>query len=127
VHCIKLSADGFVYVCDRTSNRIQVFTKDGKFVKELFLSKQTLGNGSTWTVNLSNDREQRYLLVGDGRNNKIWILNRDNGAVAGSFGHNGRNAGQFHWVHQVVLDSEGNLYTGEVDTGKRIQKFVLQR
>jgi hypothetical protein len=41
-------------------------------------------------------------------------------------GHSGRNAGQFHWVHQIVSDSQGNLYTGEVDTGKRIQKFVLQ-
>jgi len=67
------------------------------------------------------------LLVGDGRDNVIWILNRDNGEVVGSFGRNGRNAGQFHWVHQVVMDSEGNLYTGEVDTGKRIQKFILQK
>ena len=67
------------------------------------------------------------MLVGDGRNNVIWILNRSDGTVAGSFGHNGRNAGQFHWVHQAVLDSQGNLYTGEVDTGKRIQKFILQK
>ena len=127
VHCIRLSRDGFVYVCDRTSNRIQVFAKDGKFVKEFFVRKETLGNGSTWTVNFSSDPQQRYLLVGDGRNNVIWMVNRNDGTVAGSLGHNGRNAGQFHWVHQVVLDSQGNMYTGEVDTGKRIQKFILQR
>jgi len=67
------------------------------------------------------------LLVGDGANQVIWILNRSDGAVVGSFGHSGRNAGQFHWLHQAAMDSQGNLYTGEVDTGKRIQKFLLQK
>ncbi len=127
VHSVRISEDGLVYVCDRTADRIQVFTKQGKFVKELLLAPKTLGNGSTWSVNFSHDPKQQYLLVGDGRNDVIWILNRDDGKVVGSFGHNGRSAGQFHWVHQVVMDSQGNLYTGEVDTGKRIQKFVLQK
>ena len=49
------------------------------------------------------------------------------GKVVGSFGHPGRNAGQFHWLHQAGMDSKGNLYTGEVDTGKRLQKFILQK
>ena len=127
VHGIKLSRDGLVYVCDRTSNRIQVFSKQGRFVKEFFVAPQTLANGAAWTVNFSSDAQQKYLLVGDGRNNVIWMLDRDTGAVAGSLGHNGRNAGQFHWVHTVVSDSQGNLYTGEVDTGKRIQKFTPRR
>jgi len=127
VHCVKLSRDGFVYVCDRTSNRVQVFTKQGKFVKEFFVAPNTRANGAAWTVNLSSDAQQRYLLVGDGRNNVIWILNRDDGKVVGSFGRNGRSAGQFHWLHAVVSDSQGNLYTGEVDTGKRIQKFTLRK
>ena len=116
-----------VYVCDRTADRIQVFTKQGQFVKEFQVRPQTLRNGSTWAVNFSSDRAQQYLLVGDGANNVVWMLDRQSGRVLGSFGHNGRNAGQFHWVHQVVMDSRGNLYTGEVDTGKRIQKFVLKR
>ena len=127
VHCIRLSNDGLVYVCDRTADRIQVFTKQGRFVKEFQVRPQTLRNGSTWAVNFSSDRAQQYLLVGDGANNVVWMLDRQSGRVLGSFGHNGRNAGQFHWVHQVVMDSRGNLYTGEVDTGKRIQKFVLKR
>lgn len=65
--------------------------------------------------------------MGDGGNNFVWILNRDDGKVMGSFGHPGRNAGQFHWLHQADMDSQGNLYTGEVETGKRIQKFILQK
>jgi DNA-binding beta-propeller fold protein YncE len=126
VHCVHISRDGLVYVCDRVNNRIQVFTKQGKFVKEFFVRPQTLGIGSVWQFAFSMDENQKYLLVADGENNVIWTLRRDDGAVMGQTGHNGRNAGQFHWVHQVVSDSQGNLYTGEVDTGKRIQKFVLQ-
>jgi hypothetical protein len=52
-------------------------------------------------------------------------LKRDDGSVAGTFGHNGRNAGQFHWIHAMAIDAKGNVYTAEVDTGKRIQKFKL--
>jgi hypothetical protein len=127
VHCVHISIDGLVYVCDRTGDRIQVFTKQGKFVKEFLVSPKTTAVGAVWTFTFSHDPQQKYLLVADGSNNVIWILNRDDGKVAGSFGHAGRNAGQFHWVHQIVSDSEGNLYTGEVDTGKRVQKFILQK
>jgi len=126
VHCARLSSDGFVYVCDRRNDRIQVFTKEGRFVKEFFVHPSTLANGSVWTVELSHERGQHYLLVADGEDNVIWVLDRSDGHVVTSFGHNGRNAGQFHWVHQTAMDSKGNLYTGEVDTGKRVQKFVLR-
>jgi hypothetical protein len=126
VHCVHISRDGLVYVCDRMNDRMQVFTKQGKFVKEFFARPQTLGRGSVWQFAFSTDENQKFLLVADGENNVIWTLRRDEGTVVGQTGHNGRNAGQFHWVHQIVSDSQGNLYTGEVDTGKRIQKFVLQ-
>ncbi len=127
VHCVHISRDGFVYVCDRVNDRMQVFTKQGKFVKEFFVRPQTLGIGSVWQFAFSTDENQNFLLVADGENNVIWTVRRDDGTVVGQTGHNGRNAGQFHWVHQIVSDSQGNLYTGEVDTGKRIQKFVLLR
>jgi DNA-binding beta-propeller fold protein YncE len=126
VHCVHISRDGFVFVCDRVNDRVQVFTKQGKFVKEFFVRPQTLGIGSVWQFAFSTDENQKFLLVADGENNVIWTLRRDDGTVVGQTGHNGRNAGQFHWVHQIVSDSQGNLYTGEVDSGKRIQKFVLQ-
>jgi hypothetical protein len=125
VHCAHLSADGFVYVCDRDNDRVQVFTKMGKFVKEFQVHPTTLGNGSVWAINFSRDPQQKYLLIADGEDNVVWVVRRDNGAVVSSFGHSGRNAGEFHWLHQAGMDSKGNLYTGEVDTGKRIQKFML--
>jgi len=124
VHCVHLSQDGFVYVCDRISDRIQVFTKEGKFVKEFQLRPETLGNGSAYDLAFSHDAGQTYLLVADGENNVIWTLRRGDGSLAGTTGHSGRNAGQFHHVHVIVSDSKGNLYTGEVETGRRVQKFV---
>ncbi|MGA2426937.1 MAG: hypothetical protein ABSH13_00400 [Candidatus Acidiferrum sp.] len=127
VHCVHISRDGLVYVCDRSNDRMQVFTKQGKLVKEFSIRPQTLGMGSVWQFAFSNDAQQKYLLVVDGENNVIWTLRREDGVVVGQMGHSGRNAGQFHWVHQMVADSQGNLYTGEVDSGKRVQKFVLLR
>lgn len=124
VHCVHISHDNLVYVCDRVNDRIQVFTEQGHFVKEFFLRRETLGDGSVWDLTFSRDKDQSFLEVADGENNVIWILLRSSGAILGTTGHNGRNAGQFHWVHQIGRDSKGNLYTGEVDTSKRLQKFV---
>src|SRR5262245_36987363 len=47
VHCVRLSRDGLVYVCDRANDRIQIFNKDGTFVKEFQIEPQTLQNGYT--------------------------------------------------------------------------------
>jgi hypothetical protein len=125
VHCVHISHDDLVYVCDRLNDRIQVFTRQGRFVKEFFLQKSTLGNGSVWDLVFSSDKDEAFMEVADGENNVLWTLSRNDGKTLGSTGHNGRNAGQFHWVHQIARDSKGNLYTGEVDTSKRLQKFVL--
>ncbi|MEE8237938.1 MAG: hypothetical protein V3S67_06445, partial [Gammaproteobacteria bacterium] len=81
--------------------------------------------GSAWDIEFSNDPEQTWVFVADGANMKVWILRRDGLEVSGSFGHGGRQAGQFNWVHNLTADSDGNLYTAEVNTGKRIQKFRL--
>lgn len=125
VHCVRIANDGLVYVCDRTNNRIQVFQKDGTFIEEVFVAKRTLGvNGSTFDVELSPDAEQLHLFTADGANEKVWMLLRQDLSILGSFGRSGRQAGQFHWLHNVVVDSQGNIYTSEVESGKRIQKFV---
>ena len=123
VHCVRITNDGLVYVCDRVNDRAQVFRKDGSFVKEYFVATNTLGNGSVWDLDVSPDRRQTYLYNPDGENNMVWILARANGDVLSSFGRNGRSAGQFHWVHNLAVDSHGSIYTAEVDTGKRAQKF----
>ncbi len=124
VHCIRLSRDGLLYVCDRANNRMQVFKKDGTFVREFVVAPDTKGGGSLWDADLSPDVAQTFIHAADGENNVVWNLLRDTGRVLGSFGRNGRGAGQFHWVHNLAVDSKGNVYTTEVDSGKRAQKFV---
>ena len=123
VHCVRLSHDGLVYVCDRANDRIQVFRKDGTFVKEFRVEPQTLQNGSVWDLVLSEDRDQRYIFIADGANNQIVTLSRDDGSVLTTWGRAGRMAGQFKWVHNIAIDSKGNLYTAEVGFGRRAQKF----
>lgn len=126
VHAVRLSRDGLVYVCDRTNDRIQVFRKDGAFVKEAFVARKTLGSGSVWDIAFSPDARQTYLLVPDGTNQQIWVLNRDTLQVVSAFGHAGRWAGQFYGAHNIAADSSGNLYITETYEGKRVQKFVYK-
>lgn len=140
LHCVHISVDGLVYICERGSDRVQVFTKEGKFVSSFFVHPSTPsrgpecgGPGSTmfgmcgtiYNLIFSHDAMEQYLLIADGTNDKIWIHDRKSGEVVGSIGDNGRMAGQFHWIDGIAMDSMGNIYTGEVDTGKRVQKFVL--
>lgn len=124
VHCVHIANDGLVYVCDRVNNRIQVFKKNGEFVNEFFVRPLTMAQGSAWDLAFSPDAHQEFLFVADGEDNVVWTMSRANGNILGSTGHAGRNAGEFHWIHQIASDSHGNFYTGEVDTGKRVQKFV---
>ena len=145
VHCAKLSKDGLLYVCDRGNDRIQIFNANdpnlgkpcvnasgeaGKcgFVKEKFVAVKTATMpvlpGSAVSMNFSTDAKQSCLYVGDNTNQIIYILKRDTLEELGRLGRSGREAGEFHWLHEVSVDSRGNIYTAEVDTGKRIQKFI---
>ncbi len=124
VHSVNISDDGLVYVADRVNNRIQVFQKSGEFVEEVIIAKRTLGAGAVWDVDFSADAEQRLLYDADGTNQQVWVLERSGLQLLGSFGRRGRYAGQFHWVHSLATDSQGNIYTGEVNQGRRLQKFV---
>ena len=126
VHCAELASDGLLYVCDRQNDRIQVFTKEGKFVKEAFISKRTLGDGSVWDIAFSGDPQQKYIYLADGHDEKIFILLRDSLEILTSFGDGGRQPGQFYAVHSIAADSKGNLYTTETYRGQRVQKFVYK-
>ena len=126
VHCANLSNDGFVYVCDRVNDRIQMFRKDGTFVKEAFIARRTLAAGSVWDLAFSRDAQQRYLYVVDGMNQKVYVVLLDTLEVLTTFGDGGRQPGQFYGLHSVAIDSKGNLYTTETWEGKRLQKFVYR-
>ena len=126
VHSVQLAQDGMLYVCDRVNDRIQVFKKDGTFVKEAFIAKRTLGDGSAWDMAFSRDPQQKYIYLADGSNQKIHIILRDTLEVLTSFGDGGRQPGQFYAVHSIATDSKGNVFTTETYRGQRVQKFVYK-
>jgi DNA-binding beta-propeller fold protein YncE len=124
VHCAMLSNDGLVYVCDRPNDRVQIFKTDGTFLKEVFVAKETLADGSVWDIDFSKDPEQKYLYIADGVNEHVRVFDRKTMEELYNFGYGGRQPGMFLGVHSIALDSKGNIYTTETYTGKRLQKFV---
>jgi hypothetical protein len=126
VHCAQPSTDGMVYVCDRKNDRIQVFTKAGKFVKEKRIAPLTLSDGSVWDIAFSRDPQQKYLYLADGKNNRIYVMDRQSLEILTQFGDGGRQPGQWFAVHSIATDSKGNIYTTETYEGKRVQKFVYK-
>jgi DNA-binding beta-propeller fold protein YncE len=126
VHCADLSNDGLLYVCDRPNDRIQVFKPDGTFVKEVFIKKDTLGDGSVWDVAFSRDPQQKYMFLADGVNEQVYVIDRASMQILTSFGDGGRQPGEFYAVHSIATDSKGNLFTTETYRGQRVQKFIYK-
>jgi hypothetical protein len=124
VHAVRISNDGFVYVCDRTNDRIQIFKKDGTFVKEGIIAKHTFGSGSSWDIAFSTDPAQRFMIMPDGTNERAWIVDRGSLKIVGQFGGGGYWAGQFYGAHNIASDSHGNVFITESYEGKRVQRFV---
>ena len=128
---VAISRDGMVYAADRAAERVQAFTREGKFVKEFVVAasgtrrdERTGSRGAAGGVTFSADKEQRYLYVSDMKNNTIWFLNRADGTVLGRVGSMGDNGGQFFGLELAATDSRGYIYTGEVFSGVRVQRFV---
>ena len=126
VHCAEPTHDGLVYVCDRGADRIQVFRKDGTFVKEKQVLPETLVQGSVWDIAFSKDAEQKYIYLADGQNHRVHIIERETLDILTTFGDGGRAPGLFFAVHSIATDSKGNIYTTETYDGRRLQKFTYQ-
>src|SRR5947209_3492486 len=123
VHAVRISHDGLVYVCDRTNDRLQVFRKDGTFVKEAFIAKDTFGSGSVWDIGFSVDPQQRFAYVIDGTNQQVYVLDRKSLRVLDTFGGAGHWAGQFYGAHNLAVNAHGDLFITETYEGKRVQRF----
>jgi len=137
VHCVEISNDGLIYVCDRGNNRIQIFRADevggacsnpgrevGRcgFVGEVFVSPQT-PSGTSGAVSFSPDPGQTCMYVPDLANNTVYVINRENLHEMDRIGRTGRQVGEFVMAHGIAIDSEGSFYTGEVGDARRVQKF----
>ena len=139
LHCAKLSNDGLLYACDRSNNRIQVFeaSKVGLgecanpnaepglcgFVRDIPIAPYT-ASGTAVSAAFSADPDQSCLYVADLANGTFYIVNRENQTELDRIGRRGRQVGEFHWLHILSVDSAGNIYTGEVQSGPRVQKFT---
>jgi sugar lactone lactonase YvrE len=126
---LNISNDGLVYAADRAAERIDVTTREGKFVKSFTMtapgtSRNDSDRGAAGGVAFSPDKAQQYLYICDIKNNTIWFLNRDDGKIAGRLGSMGEGGGQFFGLHMLATDSKGYIYTGEVFAGQRVQRFV---
>lgn len=121
---LNISHDGLVYAADRMANRIQVTTKEGRYLKEFVIAPHTGVGGSTGGVMFSPDKAQKFLYISDLTNNHIYFLNREDGKILGQMGSMGENGGQFYGLHMIAVDSKGNIYTGEVFAGERVQRFL---
>jgi DNA-binding beta-propeller fold protein YncE len=123
VHCVRISNDGLVYVCDRINDRYQIFRKDGTFVSEHFFERNTRVNGSIYEIAFSPDSAQKFIYMADGSNGEIRIVARSTNETVGRVGRVGRQAGEFTALHNITVDHQGNIYTAEVADGERVQRF----
>ncbi len=130
VHGIQLSHDGLLYVSDRQRDRIQVFRRDGTFVREVLIDPEApagggitekgvftdprvsgAGFGSVTRVAFSSDRAQRYLYAASLRGT-IFVLRRKDMKVVGSFPATG--------LHHIASGRDGSIY---ISDGRAPQRF----
>ena len=124
-HCIVAGNDGLLYVCDRANSRIQVFKKDGTYVREAFIQPREKGLGTLCGLAFSSDPEQRFIYIANPADKNIIIVRHSDLKVLGTFGVGGREGGRFMEVHSLAVDSHGNIYTGETTGNNRVQRFLF--
>src|SRR5579871_2233976 len=115
VHCMTISRDGLVYVCNRENARIQVYDKQGGLKQTIELpwtpvtmpadGKIKQFGGATVAVDFSPDPDQAYMFVVNQNNAQIDIVDRKAGTKVGSFGSIGKLPGQFDQAHGIAVDS----------------------
>ena len=111
MHDIKIANDQLVYVADRGNKRIQVFTREGKFLTEQFVGPD-LPDLQVRGLALSHDPAQRFLFVGGTPD--AWIVNRRTLEILGTVktvpNGAGGQSGTSNIGHFLGVDTNGNLY-----------------
>jgi hypothetical protein len=139
-HNLQADRQGNIYVADRGNRRIQVFDRDGKFLRFLFLNAPydkshhpTLGglpkDVSTrpdetmpWALCITNTPTQ-YLYAIDDEPGRLYKMTLD-GKILGMLGISGRQKGQFNWAHAIACPSENTIFIADMNNW-RLQKLTL--
>jgi DNA-binding beta-propeller fold protein YncE len=125
VHCIELSNDGLVYVCDRQGDRVQVFDRMGNHIRDILVpTEHPNERGTAWWVAFSPDESQQYLYVMNGGQERVHVIDRESGETLSTFGRPGHYIGNFTHGHTIAADSAGNVYVAETNDGRRVQRFT---
>jgi|ERR1017187_85865 DNA-binding beta-propeller fold protein YncE len=134
-HHLEFGNDGLLYVCDRVADRVEVFDKMGKFIRNIHVTRLTANLntvemsgkvnavGTVWQLAFSPDRAQKYMYVADGGDEVIWIVDRATGETLSHFGRPGHQVGNFTGLHMIATDSKGDIIAIETNGGRRVQKF----
>ena len=126
VHCIAMSNEGLIYVCDRQGNRVQVFDQMGNHVRDIWVTVEEYNSrGTAWWVAFSPDEEQQYLYVMNGGKEEVHVMDHASGETLSTFGRPGHMPGNFTHGHTIATDSQGNIYVAETNIGRRVQRFNL--
>jgi hypothetical protein len=126
VHGVLVSNDNIVYVVDRSNRRVQLFTPEGKYLKELFINRAGPSSGSASGLAFSPDKDQQFLYISDYGNSHIVVVDRKKLEILYQFGKRSAAPGDFQGIHHIAVDSKGNLYAAEVAPGARAQKFIFK-
>ena len=127
-HGITGSKDGKIYVTDRRGNRVQVFDQQGKYLAEKVIAPGDVvvglgvragavdpmrsSSGSTWlTAPITRCGSCAARISRSSASSAAADASSDSSSVP----------------HGMAADAQGNLYVGEASTGRRVQKFTLQR
>ena len=136
-HSISTDRQGNLYVGDRGNRRIQVFDRDGKFLRFLFMNapydkrrQPVLGNlpanrpdeSAPWALCMTNTTPQ-YLYTADSEPGRIYKMTLD-GKILGMLGESGRGPKQFNWIHALACPSENELIVADMNNW-RVQKLTL--
>ncbi len=142
-HGIAVSPADEIYVADRGNRRIQVFTTEGKYIREFTIDvpvDPTRGK-IVYGVELPNAKTgsqapgapdalcmtpgpNPVLFVGDLYPSRVYKVSLE-GKLLGVYGQPGRNLGEFGWIHAIACPSEDEIWVGEL-INWRVQKLVTK-
>jgi hypothetical protein len=145
-HGIAADAQGNIYVANRGNSRIEVYDKEGKYLREIKINvpfdydkevaaigpkpklggtdmfARQLGPGSPWSVCITPPPNQ-VLYASDAFPGRVYKLSLD-GKVLGWLGESGKELKQFGWIHEIACPSENVIFVAEL-LNWRVQKLIL--